>query len=67
MLDNDLRSLRLKREIAQTELAQSVRVSRQTIHAIETCKYVPSVELALRIANILGLQVEEIFKLKKQS
>ncbi len=65
MLENCLKELRLKKEITQISLAESVGVSRQTIHAIETSKYVPSVELALKIAKLLRLAVEDIFKLKK--
>lgn len=64
MLDNSLRDIRIKREISQVALAETIGVSRQTIHAIETKKYVPSVELCLRLALALKLRVEDIFYLK---
>lgn len=63
MVHNRLREIRLERSLQQTELARAVSVSRQTIHAIETSKYVPSVELALRIAAYLELPVESLFNL----
>lgn len=66
MLENSLRDIRTKREISQVDLAGAVEVSRQTIHAIETGKYVPSVELCLRIAAYLGLKVEDIFQIKRK-
>lgn len=65
MLVNSLRDIRTRKEIPQNILAESVGVSRQTIHAIETGKYIPSVELCLKIASFLGLKVEDIFRLKK--
>jgi putative transcriptional regulator len=64
MLENKLRAIRQEKEIAQVHLAEAVEVSRQTIHSIETCKYVPSVELALKIAQFLNLNVEDIFEVK---
>lgn len=66
MLENSLREIRTDREIPQNVLAESVEVSRQTIHAIETGKYTPSVELCLKIAQFLDLKVEDIFRLKKR-
>ncbi len=57
----NLKDLRVKSDINQSEFARLCGVSRQTIHAIETSKYTPSVELALRIAIVLNLAVEEIF------
>ncbi len=66
MLENSLRDIRIKREISQVELAEAAEVSRQTIHAIETGKYVPSVELCLRVARFLNLRIEDIFRLKKR-
>lgn len=64
MLENKLRVIRQEREISQVYLAEVVEVSRQTIHAIETSKYEPSVALALRIAYFLKLNVEDIFEFK---
>lgn len=63
-ITNKLKDLRLEREINQSELARNCDVSRQTIHSIEVSKYTPSVELALRIAKVLQISVEEIFFLK---
>jgi len=66
MVENKLRTLRERHEVSQVELAAAIEVSRQTIHAIETSKYVPSVELALRIAEFFALEVEDIFTLKTE-
>ncbi len=52
-------------DLTQQELAEKVSCSRQTIHSIENSKFVPSIELSLKIANILGVAVEEIFYLEK--
>jgi putative transcriptional regulator len=61
---NHLRRHRfLADEMTQAELAQRVGVTRQTIHSIETGKYKPTVELALRLARELGVAVEVLFEL----
>ena len=60
---NRVKEYRLKQEINQTEMAKACAVSRQTIHSIEVSKYIPSVELALKISKTLNLSVEDIFKL----
>jgi putative transcriptional regulator len=61
-VENDVRKLRfLNGEMTQEELARRVGVSRQTVIAIEKGKYNPSVALALRIADVFGLPVEEVF------
>lgn len=65
-LRNKLREIRLLADINQTQLARLCCVSRQTIHAIETAKYTPSVELALKLSRELDINVEEIFSLKEQ-
>ena len=63
---SEVRKLRfLNGEMTQEELARRVDVSRQTIVAIEGGKYPPSVGLALRIANVFGVPVEEAFLLDK--
>lgn len=46
---------------SQGELARRLRVSRQTINAVETDKYDPSLPLALRLAGLFGLEVRELF------
>jgi putative transcriptional regulator len=63
---NNLKVLRFnKNQITQDELAKQVNVTRQTIHAIETGKFNPSVKLALLLADFFHCQVEDIFTLKK--
>jgi putative transcriptional regulator len=59
---NCLPELRADKEWSQGDLAQKLGVSRQTINAIETEKYDPSLPLALKIARLFRLSVEEIFK-----
>jgi putative transcriptional regulator len=58
---NRLRVLRAEREWSQAELAERLGVSRQTVNAIETGKYDPSLPLAFDIAKLFGLRIEEIF------
>lgn len=54
---------RARKNITQAELAEKIKVSRQTIHAIETGKFVPSTLLALKMANYFNCNVEDIFVL----
>ena len=61
-MKNRLRVLRAEREWSQAELAQRLRVSRQTINAIETGRYDPSLPLAFVIARVFGKLIEEIFE-----
>ncbi|MBX9815946.1 MAG: transcriptional regulator [Proteobacteria bacterium SG_bin5] len=58
---NRLRVLRAEAGISQQELALRLGVSRQTINAVETDKYDPSLPLALRMSKIFGVPVDEIF------
>jgi len=59
---NQLRRLRYEHgEMTQQELADKVGATRQTIIAIEAGKYAPSLELAFRIARVLGVGVEDVF------
>ncbi len=60
-MKNRLRVLRAEREWSQQDLADRLEVSRQSVNAIETGKYDPSLPLAFRIADIFNLQIEEIF------
>jgi len=60
-MKNHLRELRAAREWSQADLAEKLHVSRQTINALETEKYDPSLPLAFKIARLLGLPIEEIF------
>jgi putative transcriptional regulator len=60
---NRLKVLRAERDWSQQDLADKLGVSRQTINAIETEKYDPSLPLALKIARLFEQRVEEIFTL----
>lgn len=60
-MKNTLRVLRAERDWSQAELADRLGVSRQTVHAIETGKYDPSLPLAFRIARLFDRMIEEIF------
>ncbi len=61
-MKNCVRELRAERDWSQSELADRLAVSRQTINAIETEKYDPSLPLALKIAKLFKRPVEEIFQ-----
>ena len=61
-MKNRLRVLRAEREWSQAELAQRLRVSRQTVNAIETGKYDPSLALTFRIAKLFDKPIEAIFE-----
>lgn len=60
-MNNSLRELRATREWSQSDLAGKLNVSRQTVNAIETEKYDPSLPLAFKIARLFKLPIEEIF------
>ncbi len=62
-LSNTLRVERAKLKLTQEELAGKLNISRQTVHAIENSKYVPSVLLSLRIAKFFKRKFEDIFDL----
>ena len=59
---NHLRVLRAERDWSQAELAERLKVSRQTVNAIETGRYDPSLPLAFRVAKVFGKLIEEIFE-----
>lgn len=61
-MKNHLRVLRAERDWSQAELAERLSVSRQTVNAIETERYDPSLPLAFRIARLFGKLIEEIFE-----
>ena len=61
---NRVREMRCERDLTQLALAQVLGVSRQTINAIETGRYLPSLPLALKTAQLFGVPVEEIFHLE---
>jgi putative transcriptional regulator len=70
-LMNLLNYLKLQRvksgDLTQDQLAKLVSCSRQTISSIEKGRFKPSVELALKLANVLNCKVEDIFKLEDES
>jgi putative transcriptional regulator len=60
-MKNRLKVLRAERDWSQQDLAEALGVSRQSVNAIETGKYDPSLPLAFRIADVFGASIEEIF------
>jgi putative transcriptional regulator len=60
-MKNVLRELRARESLSQAELAKAMQVSRQTINAIETERYTPSLPLALALARFFNSTVEEVF------
>jgi len=64
-MKNNIKVQRAIKNITQKELSDVISVSRQTINAIETGKYVPSTVLALKIAKFFGKSVEDIFSLEE--
>lgn len=64
-MKNTLKNERVLNEMTQVQLADLVKVSRQTIISIESGRYIPSVLLALKIAKVLHLQIEDLFKIEK--
>ncbi len=63
-MKNSIKVERAKKNMTQQDLAELVQVSRQTINSIEAGKYVPSTVLALKIARIFGVALEEVFELE---
>ena len=61
-MKNRLRVLRAERDWSQADLADRLAVSRQTVNSIETGKYDPSLPLAMKIARLFKLQVEDVFQ-----
>jgi putative transcriptional regulator len=64
-MKNSIRVQRAIKNITQAELASLVNVSRQTINTMESGKYIPSTVLALKIAAIFGVSVEQVFELEE--
>ena len=64
-MKNTIKVERAKKNITQEELAEKIGVSRQTINAIETMRFVPSTILAIKIAKYFKTTVEQIFELDK--
>ena len=60
-MNNDVRELRAAHGLSQRELALEMKVSRQTINAVETGRYTPSLPLAIALARFFQRPVEEVF------
>lgn len=60
-MNNRIRELRASRRLTQADLADRLDVSRQTVNALETGRYDPSLPLAFRIAREFGLAIEDVF------
>lgn len=65
-MNNKIRVARAEVRMTQQQLAEAAGVSRQTINAIESGKFVPSTVLALKMAKIFGKRVEDIFQLEDE-
>ncbi len=65
-IENSIRVWRAKFDISQDTLANGIQVSRQTIHAIERGKFLPSILTALKLAKYFNTTVEEIFSLNEE-
>ena len=66
-MKNRLKVLRAERDWSQGDLAERLGVSRQSVNALETGKYDPSLPLAFRIGRLFGLPIEQIFEAQEQS
>ena len=60
-MNNRLKVLRAERNWSQADLAEQLGVSRQTVNALETCRYDPSLPLAFKIARVFEQPIESIF------
>ena len=65
-MKNRIKVLRAERNMTQAELAMEVEVSRQTINAIETEKFDPSLPTAFRISKLFNLPIEDIFQFEEK-
>lgn len=63
---NRIREIRLERGITQVKMAEDLKITRQTINAVEKHKYNPSLELALKMIKYFNVPIEEIFYLEKK-
>ena len=67
IITNNIRRLRFfSNEMTQLDLAEKAGISRQTVVALEAGKYIPSLEIAFRIADVFGVGVEEVFECNKE-
>lgn len=65
-MKNSIKVERARQNLTQAELAEKVKVARQTIIAIEAGRFVPSTVLAFKIASVLNCRTDEIFALEEQ-
>ncbi|MEM8969791.1 MAG: helix-turn-helix transcriptional regulator [Bacteroidota bacterium] len=65
-MKNLIKVERARNDLSQASLAEKVNVTRQTIHAIEKRRFVPSTALALKIASVLSIKVDELFELEEE-
>ncbi|QHL86446.1 helix-turn-helix domain-containing protein [Nibribacter ruber] len=64
-MKNNVRNERVALKLTQEDLAKKIGVSRQTINAMETNRYIPSTVLALKVAQVLNKKIEELFMLEE--
>lgn len=64
-VENKIRAIRKQKGITQVQMAQDLRITRQTINAIEKHKYNPSLELALKLIHYFDVPIDELFTLKE--
>lgn len=62
MIKNNLKVCRAEKDLTQEQLAEKLGITRQTVIAIESGKYLPSLPLAFRIAGLFKVKIEDIFK-----
>jgi len=67
MMQNRVRDLRTGRGLSQSDLGAALQVSRQTINAIETGRYLPSLPLALKLARFFSTAVEQMFSIDQEA
>lgn len=65
-MENKIKVLRIEQGLSQEELAKEIKVSRQTINAIENDKYNPTLELAIKLSQRLNVSIEELFLIKSR-
>lgn len=65
-MNNNIRQYRKEKNISQEDLAKRCNVSRQTINAIENNKYDPTLSLAFKLAEVLQVTVDELFKSEEE-
>ncbi|HBX65605.1 MAG: transcriptional regulator [Balneola sp.] len=65
-MNNTIKVERARNSLSQSDLAEKVGVTRQTIYAIETKRFIPSTVLAFKLAKILKVEVSELFELEEE-